>query len=167
MRGRAASITKLTAAIVTNAGLETRVSVSRFSSKILVSRMAVCRTRLTAATARANLLRAKLFSATETRHCAYLQASAVLATTKSSQAISRSKLRRDSIHHTAGWKNSNARTTFCARFVQSSQRRRCPSSCSKIELSSAEESSLSAHAGISTAGRKKPIAVGTRTSSDT
>src|SRR5215469_13228667 len=83
----------------------------------------------------------------------------------SSHAISRSSDSRRSTHHTAGWKKNSARRTFCAKLVQSSQRRRCASSCRRIVFSSSAESSLNAHLGKTTAGLTNPMAVGTRNSS--
>ena len=52
------------------------------------------------------------------------------------------------------------------RFVQSSQRRRCANSCSRMTLRSSGGSSCNAQAGSTIARLKKPMAAGTRTHSD-
>src|SRR5437899_5254866 len=52
------------------------------------------------------------------------------------------------------------------RFVQSSQRRRCANSCSRITFRSWAGSSRNAQAGSTIVRFQKPIAVGTRTHSD-
>src|SRR5580704_10497164 len=52
------------------------------------------------------------------------------------------------------------------RFVQSSQRRRCANSCSKMTLRSFGGNSRSAHTGRTMVRFQKPIAAGTRTCSE-
>src|ERR1051326_5994006 len=158
---------KATAITAGTAGFHNCVVLGRSGSKILVTRTVSWRTRPTAAWASAICLRKKLLSATWARHSAYPCGVPECTRTASSQAISRSSDSLRSIHHTLGRKKNNAFRTFCAMFVQSSRRRRCASSCSKIYFNSSTGVLSTIHLGRITAALRKPIAVGTSNRSET
>src|SRR5580692_5260823 len=85
-----------------SAGLVRLVAVGRSTSRMRLRRCDVCSIRPATACAKAKPRLKKLFSATDTRHCAYACGFELPANTKSSQAISRSSDKPCPIHQNAG-----------------------------------------------------------------